>query len=102
MSEQEIEQEITPSPAFVKGFNEGYIMAKHMPEAAADISKALGDSERGHGFKGGLQEYAAEADHSFYPDWMKSHLDSKEQGQDKDVEHGKSYEADRNDKEPEI
>lgn len=56
--EQEIEQ--TPDPAFIQGMNEGYLMAKYMPEVADGLYKIVSDSERMQGFKAGREEFMKE------------------------------------------
>lgn len=57
MEEQE---EITPSPEYIKGFNEGYLLAQHEPELAAQMAKAEGTSERLQGIKDGHHRFTLE------------------------------------------
>lgn len=58
--EQEKENDLTPDPAFVQGMNEGYILAKYMPEVADGLYKIVSDSERIQGFKAGREEFMRE------------------------------------------
>ncbi|MBS1773072.1 MAG: hypothetical protein JST82_09425 [Bacteroidetes bacterium] len=70
-------QEYEPSNTYTKGFNEGYTIAKYMPDVAENLSDILGDSERAKGFQLGRQEYLIEMDKDksldidLYPDWLK-------------------------------
>ncbi len=54
------EQEITPTADYVKGFNEGYLIAQHEPELAAQLSKAEGTSDRLQGIKDGHRRFTLE------------------------------------------
>jgi hypothetical protein len=49
-----------PHPDYVQGFNEGYFLANEMPQFASDIGKYMPDSERGHGFNKGVEQYTQE------------------------------------------
>lgn len=58
---KEMESLNTPEKKFTKGFNAGYLIAKHEPELAAKIVKL--PNEKSHYFKGivsGKQEYEME------------------------------------------
>jgi len=86
-------EEQMPTPDFLKGFNEGYIMAKHEPELSAKIAGALGDTERAKGFQGGQKQYMDEIGKERYPSWLtkdhvKSFEDNKQRSKD-DLEKGK-------------
>lgn len=48
------------SPDYLKGFNEGYIISEHMPELAGQLEKAVGESERGKGFREGREQLLLE------------------------------------------
>jgi len=88
----ETQKEFEPSTTYVKGFNEGYAIAKYLPEAADTLSEILGNSERAIGFQQGRNEYIAEIektkDMDIYPDWLKEgysiNMDDIEKGKDKD------------------
>ncbi len=56
---------------FVKGFNEGYIMAQFMPDIASKIAEAVKGSERGNGFEGGQKQYQHEKAMERKPSWLK-------------------------------
>ncbi len=93
-------QEYEPSSIYTKGFNEGYTIAKYMPDVAENLSDILGDSERAKGFQLGRQEYLMEMDKDksldidLYPDWLKDdHTINKD-----DIEK----EKDKEDYEPEL
>ena len=58
----EAQLETDPHPDYIKGFNEGYVLAKEQPDLAAKIAKALGDTERGKGFQGGQWQCKEEMD----------------------------------------
>jgi len=62
---------------YVKGFNEGNLMARHMPELAAKLAPSLKDSSRGLGFKDGRQEFLFEQKRDKYPAWRKADWISK-------------------------
>lgn len=74
---------------FQKGFNEGYLLAKHNHELADKIADALRDTERGQGFKEGCKEFSKEKDRTKLPDWLKNdrleNLDKTEPGKEKEV-----------------
>lgn len=85
--EQEYEQE--PKPDYTKGFNEGYIIAKEMPEVADQLSKVLGDSDRAKGFQSGRAQYMFEQNKERYPSFLKDDklnksFEAKEPGKTKD------------------
>jgi len=50
----------TPPPDFIKGLNEGYLLAKRNPELAQEIAEALPDSTRGNAFKKGREQLLSE------------------------------------------
>lgn len=80
--------EQTPHPDYIKGFNEGYTLAKHMPDLSEKLPQSLGDTERGHGFKAGRDQYILEREHQRLPSWLRSDrlssLDKEDQEQEKD------------------
>lgn len=76
----------SPHPNYLKGFNEGYTMAKYMPDVAKEISEAMKDTERGNGFKEGNAQYILDkeqerelknekADTIRMPDWLQPEQD---------------------------
>lgn len=56
-----IEQdEITPSPEYIKAFNEGYVMAKFNPSFSNDSISNMPASDRNKGFSKGMMQYEVE------------------------------------------
>ena len=89
-----MEENETPQPDYLKGFNEGYLMAKHLPDLAEKLAKADNESVRHMGFRDGRSQLTKEKEKTRYPDWLKSdRLDSIDKKQDK------SKEKDRGDRE---
>ena len=84
--------ELDPSPEFVKGFNEGYLLAEALPDLASDLIKAVGDSDRSKGFKSGYDQYELEHHKDFQISWMKSN----DLG-DRDIEADKERDLDKDD-----
>lgn len=75
---------------YQKGFNEGYIMKKHLPELSDKLVDRIGQSVRSEGFKDGRQEAILEKSKERYPGWLKSNrlstLDSKDKPKDKEID----------------
>jgi hypothetical protein len=68
------EQTGDPSAEYLKGFNEGYIIAKEKPELAASLLKSFtNSSERTAGFKDGNRQSELDKDKQHYPEWMQPH-----------------------------
>lgn len=53
-------EEITPSPEYIKGFNEGYLIAKHYPEFKTDSLANENLSDRSKGFQLGMMQFDVE------------------------------------------
>jgi hypothetical protein len=82
-------EEQTVSPEYLKGFNEGYMMRKHMPELAAQLGDLNSTSERSVGFLDGQKQFELEIGKENQPDWLKpKSMDdfTPGQGADKDLE----------------
>jgi len=80
------EQETIP-PEYLKGFNEGYTLAQHMPDMVDSISKSLPDSERSNGFKAGQEQYRQELVKEKRPTWLRrDRLDNLNHEKDHDRE----------------
>jgi hypothetical protein len=75
---------------YQKGFNEGYLISKHMPELGEQLSQVKTDNPRMEGFRDGRNEQVKEIER--YPDWLKRDfskpLQSKEK-EDKSIDHDK-------------
>ena len=54
------QDEITPTPEYVKGFNEGYLIAKYNPEFKTDSLTNENLSDRSKGFQLGMLQYDVE------------------------------------------
>jgi len=52
------EQEQEPDPQYVQGYNEGYFLAKELPQFAGDMAKHLPETDRSNGFREGVQQYS--------------------------------------------
>lgn len=53
-------EEITPSPEYIIGFNEGYVIAKHNPEFKTDSLSNENLSDRSKGFQLGMMQFEVE------------------------------------------
>ena len=67
-----MEETETPHPDYLKGFNEGYMISKHLPDLAGKLPSALGENERGKGFLDGKQQFLAEKNKDRTPSWLKN------------------------------
>lgn len=65
-----MEENTEPHPDYIKGFNEGYTLAKHMPELSEKLPVSLDETERGQGFKDGRDEYILEKEKQ-RPSWLR-------------------------------
>lgn len=67
-----MEETQQPDPDFQKGFNEGYTLARHLPELAEQLAQAAKDeSARSAGFQAGRQQLILEKGRERYPAWLK-------------------------------
>lgn len=85
------EPQDTPHPDFVKGFNEGYVMTKHLPDIAEQVAKSAGETLRGSGFQDGRKQFLSEKAKDRYPAWLggnraDSGLSAPEQTKGRDIE----------------
>ncbi|UPT67666.1 MAG: hypothetical protein M0D57_03060 [Sphingobacteriales bacterium JAD_PAG50586_3] len=55
-----MEHEETPAPEYLKGFNQGYLLAKEKPELMEQLAKVEDKSEQGQGLQDGYKEYLLE------------------------------------------
>lgn len=86
-----MEDENKIDPDYLKGFNEGYLIAQHMPELAEQLSKAQGEGTRLAGLKAGRDQYTTERMKDRLPSWLSGNRSSKEQitttkSKDRDIE----------------
>lgn len=68
---EEIEMQM-PDPDYLQGFNEGYLITKHLPELSGKLPASLPESERSKGFVDGKQQFLSEKEKDHYPAWLKS------------------------------
>ncbi|ODS76937.1 MAG: hypothetical protein ABS46_18695 [Cytophagaceae bacterium SCN 52-12] len=66
----EKEQDII-DPEYLKGFNQGYTMAKYLPETSAKIVKSEVKTPHMEGFQQGRDQYLMEVVREKYPEWLK-------------------------------
>lgn len=66
-----MENEIIDS-AYLKGFNDSYLLAEQMPELSEKLSKIEGDSARLQGMRDGRQQYLSEQVKSKLPTWLQN------------------------------
>jgi hypothetical protein len=84
-------EETTPSSEYLKGFNEGYILAKDNSELAEKLSKTKSNSERLLGFQDGHKTYVLEKLKKLRPTRLKDiasknlHSRDKSKGMDMDI-----------------
>ena len=72
-------QEETVDPAYQKRFNQGYLIAEHMPELAAQLKEAM--KELDGGLKDGIEQFNGEKKKDLMPPWLKKdRLSSQDKG----------------------
>lgn len=86
-----MERDQTSTPGYQKGFNEGYTIAKYLPELGEQLAKATGDSERSLGFQDGQKQLILEQSKEKYPAWLKGdrtgrNITDISKAKDKDIE----------------
>jgi hypothetical protein len=64
-------------PDYLKGFNEGYALAQHVPDLADKLSRVKNESERGKGFQDGRRQYTHEQMKELRPSWLKDEPTAK-------------------------
>lgn len=86
-----MEENETPHPDYLKGYNEGYMITKYLPELANKLPPSLGESLRGKGFADGKEQFFSEEKEKRYPEWLQSDRlsrlgksDGKEKGKNKE------------------
>ena len=80
-----IENSDTPSSDYIKGFNEGYLIEKNLPELAEKLSSSLSQSDRSKGFGDGRKEMMLEMAREKYPSWLKDDITAN-QGIEEDIQ----------------
>lgn len=56
---------------FTKGYNEGYLIARHEPSLADKLTKSLNDTSRSQGFKEGITQAKIEKAKEYQPSYLK-------------------------------
>lgn len=78
----------TQETSYQKGFNEGYIISKHMPELADKLAQVKSTEPRMEGFRDGREEFMQEK--SYRPKWMTRDISSPQPPKDKDKDIDRS------------
>ena len=60
------------SPDYLRGFNDGYQLAKNEPDIADLLNNVDSNDERMAGFKAGIREVTKEKTKDVYPKWLKN------------------------------
>lgn len=86
-----MEEKTENNPDFIKGFNDGYIIAQYEPELAEKLSKIEAVSPRIVGMQQGRQQFIKEQLKNKLPNWLKdnsTHAKNKQPSKDqnKDIE----------------
>ncbi len=76
-----MEENTAITPEYLKRFNEGYALAKYMPEVAEILAQSLKDNDRGSGFKDGRNQYLSEQVKDKLPGWLGGSRSAKVQKQ---------------------
>ncbi|MFN8345082.1 MAG: hypothetical protein U0X91_08765 [Spirosomataceae bacterium] len=78
-------------PDYQKHFNEGYTIAKYLPELAQQLTEAMKDNQLGNGFQDGRNQFLSEQVKDKLPSWLSGQRAAKEEKQpdktkDRDIE----------------
>ena len=71
---------ITYEAQYQKGFNEGYLIAKHLPDLSTRLAGITNETPHIEGFKDGRKQYIIELARERRPAWLKG---EKHKGHDK-------------------
>jgi hypothetical protein len=63
------------SPEYLRGFNDGYQLAKNEPDIADLLNNVDSNDERMAGFKAGMREVTKEKTKDVYPKWLQNRSD---------------------------
>ena len=82
------EQNTTVPPEYQKRFNEGYTIAKYMPELAQQLTEAMKDKEP-NGFRDGQRQFLSEQPKDRRPAWLSGNRSAQPEKQpDKNKDRG--------------
>ncbi len=84
--EKDFDKDHDPDPDFVKGFNEGYVLAQYAPEIGGVFGAYAPESERGKGFRDGKSQFALEPRKERTHELRKDASDNK-----RDIREGKEW-----------
>ena len=76
MTEIEVEEPIDPE--YLKGFNDGYLLAQYRPELAAALAKAKDDSPHMLGIRDAIALYSAELSKQYLPEFEQYDISKEE------------------------
>ncbi len=76
----------TSQDAYIKGFNEGYLITEHLPDLSDQIFSSLSDSERSKGFKDGRTQFITEQMQPNYPSWLQTKQSDIDKEISKDID----------------
>lgn len=62
--------------AYVKGWREGYILTKHLPDMAKDLAASKNKTPYFEGFRAGKDEYLREQMRERLPKWLRDDFNS--------------------------
>lgn len=57
---------------YQQGFNEGYLLKKHLPTLADQLEPYLNESLRSSGLHDGMEQYVYEIKKERYPSWLQN------------------------------
>lgn len=60
------------SPDYIRGFNDGYQLAKNEPDIADLLNNVDSNDDRMAGFKAGMREVTKEKTKDVYPKWLRN------------------------------
>jgi non-homologous end joining protein Ku len=84
-----MEDNTTVPPEYQKRFNEGYTIAKYMPELAQQLTEAIKDKETDNGFQDGHRQFLSEQVKDKLPSWLSGNRPAQPEKQpDKNKDRG--------------
>lgn len=92
MNTEHEQDEITPSEDYIKGFNEGYIMAQYSPSFSRADMKPSDPSDRSKGFEKGMMQFEVEKKFEKKLEFLSNKLSYNKENKNKDAD--KDFERD--------
>lgn len=74
-----MENELKYEADFIKGFNDGYIIAKHAPELSEQLSNIQSELPRMEGLQQGIHQHTIEQLRDIRSQWKEQSRDEREQ-----------------------